>query len=159
MFNKQAFIQATNGISDTGLYNFFRYPGIHYVTYPHYSFVPPDGEQFIRITRAPKKPGDSGLAFWIASEFLDGWDSQKFKLPQVLNYLGENAFEEIDEATFDKMVKDASADLIVPILSSANVPQTFQGAMMMRSMKTEFTISLFAEYANEFVHFYWTTTA
>ena len=132
------------------------YRGMYFVTYPQYAFRVPDSEETIRIARAPKRPGDNGLCFWLAAEHLDDWSSRKsFYLP----YLQGAAFERISEDQFKEMVATQCSGLLCHPQLPLKHGGKFVGAMVMYSMKTDFIIDLFAEYDDEFIHFYWETTA
>lgn len=76
-----------------------------------------------------------------------------------MGYVSDAKFEDISEAVFNKMVAGAAHYLIAPLKQPLHEPNGFIGALLMYSMKTEFTISLFAEYEDEYIHFYWDTTA
>lgn len=132
------------------------YRGIYYVEYPQFAFQVPDGEESIRISRAPKSKGDNGLRFWIAAELADNWKGRESCL---LGYLSGGYFEPLDELSFDSLVKSNCVGLIVPPGLPLGHGQTFLGALLMYSMKTEFFVSVIAEYENEFIHFFWETTA
>lgn len=134
-----------------------RYPGLYYTTYPQHAFCVPDSEQLIRITKAPRLSGDTGLRFWLSSEWVDGWSGRE---SYFSGYIRNSAFEQLSEAEFDLAVAAASADLLSPLKLMLPLGKgRFVGALQMCSMKTDFIISIFAEYEDEFVHFYWETTA
>lgn len=134
-----------------------RYPGLHYTEYPQFAFSSPDSEQLIRIARAPRLCGDSGLRFWLSSERIEDWRERE---SYFVGYIRNSEFESLAEADFDRAVASASSDLLLPL--ALNLPLgrgRFLGALQMYAMKTDFIISIFAEYEEEFVHFYWETTA
>ncbi|WP_339526830.1 hypothetical protein [Pseudomonas sp. EA_35y_Pfl2_R111] len=136
--------------------NFERYPGLYYVTYPQYSFTVPDGEETIRISRAPKTSNDDGMKFWLASEWLAGWHGKE---ELFSSYITDSAFEKITEDEMNFEIFTQCSGLISPPPLPVIGGQEFIGALMMYSLKTEFIISIFAEYTNEYLHFYWDTTA
>lgn len=132
------------------------YPGLHYTVYPQHAFRVPDSEQTIRVTRAPKRPGDGGVQFWISAEAAD--------LPlanpeQASKHLRASHFRTIQETEFNSLVRAHCAELIVPPLLPLHESNGFVGALAMHAMETELMLSLFAEYSNEFIHFYWDSTA
>lgn len=130
--------------------------GLYYTCYPQYAFGVPDGEESIRITRAPRTHGENGLRFWLAAELADDWRGRESYLPAYLSGAG---FEPIDEAAFNRLVAMHCSGLIVPPSLPLAQGQAFLGALLMYSMKTDFMVSAFAEYEHEFVHFAWETTA
>ncbi|UVK86160.1 hypothetical protein LOY52_14800 [Pseudomonas sp. B21-051] len=130
--------------------------GLYYVTYPAVAFQYPDSEETIRITRAPKQQGENGLKFWLYAECVD-WHPERESY--FSGYISDAGFEEIPEAVFNQMVADQARDLIAPLKQPLHAPNGFIGALLMYSMKTEFTVSLFAEYEDEYIHFYWDTTS
>lgn len=129
-------------------------PGLYYVTYPSIAFECPDSQETIRITRAPKRHGDNGLNFWLHAEWIDRRPGGESYFPSCVS---DAQFEEISEAVFNKMVADGAFELIAPLKQPLHEPTGFVGALLMFSMKTEFTVSLFAEYEDEYIHFYWDT--
>ena len=132
------------------------YQGLHFVTYPQFAFIVPDSEETIRISRAPKNEGDNGLRFWLAAENLDDWATREsFYRP----YLHGAAFEQISEDEFNEMVAEQCKDLICQPSQPLKRGGKFVGAMMMYSLKTDFIVDLFAEYEDEYIHFYWETAA
>ncbi|AXI61143.1 hypothetical protein DLD99_11895 [Pseudomonas kribbensis] len=130
--------------------------GLYYVTYPAVAFEYPDSEETIRITRAPKQQGENGLKFWLHAECV-AWHPDRESY--FLGYVSDAKFEEISEAVFNQMVADQARDLIAPLKQPLHEPSGFIGALLMYSMKTEFIVSLFAEYEEEYIHFYWDTTS
>lgn len=132
------------------------YRGLYYVYFPQYAFKVSDSEESIRITRAPKNSEDNGLRFWLSAELADDWQGRENHL---LPYLSGGYFEQINEAAFIKLVAEKIAGLINPPELPLISEQAFVGALLMYSMKTEFIVSVFAEYEREYIHFAWETTA
>jgi len=132
------------------------YQGLYYVYYPQYAFKVPDSEESIRITRAPKNSSDNGLRFWLSAELADNWQGRENHL---LPYLSGSYFERINEAVFAGLVAEKVSALINPPELPFVSEQAFHGALLMYSMKTEFIVSIFAEYEREYIHFAWETTA
>jgi hypothetical protein len=132
------------------------YRGLYYVCYPQYAFQVPDGEESIRIARAPKSERDNGLRFWLAAELADDWRGRE---SCFLNYLSGAFFEPIDELPFNDLVATHCSGLVAPLKLPLVSGQAFLGGLLMYSMKTEFFVSAVAEYEDEFIHFAWETTA
>jgi hypothetical protein len=122
------------------------YRGLYYIFYSQYAYTEPSGEESIRITRAPKEDSDNGLRFWIAAEIADIGQAEANWL---LQYLSDAYFEEIDEADFNNIVAEKCIGLINPLKLPIINNQTFIGALLMYSMRTEFYVSAVAEYENE----------
>ncbi|WP_339508322.1 hypothetical protein [Pseudomonas sp. RL_35y_Pfl2_P42] len=131
-------------------------PGLYYVTYPAIAFRCSASQEIIRITRAPKRQGENGLNFWLHAEWMDWRPGGENYFP---GYVSDAQFEEISEAVFNQMVADHAFELIAPLKQPLHESTGFVGALLMYSMKTEFIVSLFAEYEDEYIHFYWDTTA
>ncbi len=132
------------------------YRGLSYCIYPQHAFSLPDSEQMIRIARAPKEIDDSGLKFWINAEFLDDWrDRESYFQP----YLAASLFRPIDEQEFNRLVREQVQGLVVPIDLPLHPLTGFVGGLAMYTMERDFVVSVFAEYEDEFIHFFWNTTA
>jgi hypothetical protein len=131
-------------------------PGIYYITYPQSAFETRSSEECIRVTRVQKRQGENGLNFWLYAEWQDDWAGRESYFP---GYVSDAQFEEISEAVFNQMVADHSISLIAPLKQPLHESTGFVGALLMYSMKTDFIVSLFAEYEDEYIHFYWDTTA
>lgn len=132
------------------------YRGLHYCVYPQFAFDPPDSEQMIRITRAPKEAGDNGLKFWINAEFLGDWGCRIEFLPP---YLAGSKFRPLVEEEFNRIVEAQAQDLLASLQLPLHHPVGYVGGLAMYTMETDFTVSLLAEYEDEFIHFYWETAA
>ena len=136
---------------------FWCYPGLHYTDYPKNAFRVPDSEQFIRITRAPRLSADNGLRFWLSSECNDDWNGRE---NYFSGYIRNSDFQNLSEAEFDHAVASASQELLPPLKLTLPIGRSqFVGALQMYNMNPDFQISIFAEYEEEFVHFFWETTA
>lgn len=135
----------------------WRYPGLHYTYYPQHAFHVPDSQQFIKITRAPRLSGDNGLRFWLSSECAEDWSGRE---SYFAGYIRDSEFENLSEAEFDHAVAAASEDLLPPLKLTLPLGRSqFIGALRMYDRNHDFIISIFAEYEEEFVHFFWETTA
>jgi len=132
------------------------YPGLYYTVYFQYAFREPSAEEKIRITRAPKQLGDNGLRFWLSAEWAEGWRERKEYFP---SYVRSAAFEPITEDKFNLLVAEQSSELLVQPSLPLHSKQGFVSALLLYSLDTDFVVSLFAEYEDEFIHFYWDTTA
>ena len=153
MFNRSSFDQ----LSETQLRYWQSHndcPGLYYVVYPSNAFVCSASQETIRITRAPKRQAENGLNFWLHAEWIDWRPGGESYFP---GYVTGAQFEEISEAVFNQMVADQAIDLIAPLRQPLHESTGFMGALLMYSMKTEFIVSLFAEYEDEYIHFYWHT--
>lgn len=155
MFTREDFQQlARTSLADPRFVAGYR--GLHYSTYPQYAFQVPDSEQTLRITRAPKAAADNGLGFWLAAESVDFTPQrERYFAP----YLADAAFEPLSEPALLKQIANCCAELIQPPPLPLISDQTFQGALLMYSLDTDLLVSLFAEYSQEYLHFYWTSTA
>lgn len=132
------------------------YRGLRYCVYPQYAFLVPDSEQVVRIARAPKEPNDSGLKFWINAESLGEWSNREQYLRP---YLASSQFRPVDESEFNQLVAEQAGDLVVPMHLPLHSSAGYLGGLAMHTMETDFIVSVFAEYEDEFIHFFWETTA
>ncbi|EJM24704.1 hypothetical protein [Pseudomonas sp. GM25] len=131
-------------------------PGLYYLTYPSSAFLVPCGQEYIRITRVSKSHHTNGLNVWLNAEWHERQPGGDHSFPE---YVGGAQFEPISEEVFNQLVAERAVELIVPLKQPLHEPSGFIGALLMYSMKTDFIVSLFAEYEDEFVHFYWHTLA
>ncbi|WP_258536125.1 MULTISPECIES: hypothetical protein, partial [unclassified Pseudomonas] len=131
-------------------------PGIYYTAYPQSAFRTRSSEERIRVTRVRKRQGENGLNFWLFAEWIDWRPGGE---NYFAGYVSDAKFEEVSEAVFNQMVAEQAIDLIAPLKQPLHESTGFVGALLMYSMKTEFIVSLFAEYEDEYIHFYWDTTA
>jgi hypothetical protein len=155
MFDRRAF----DAMPDETIVQWIRvghYPGLHYAVYPQGAFRVPDSEEHIRVTRSPKQSDDCGIRFWVRAESAEDRNDRASILAR---YLRGAEFEAISEVEFNHLVTETSSELLVPLSSPLHQPVGFIGALRMFSLKTDFTVSLLAEYEDEFVHFFWQTTA
>jgi hypothetical protein len=132
------------------------YSGLSFHVYPQYAFSCPAGEQTIRITRAPKANNDNGINFWLCAEWLDDWRGRE---SYFVGYLSDSAFEPLSEQSFNDLVAEQCAGLIIKLDLPLRIKGNFVGAVLLYSMKTDLIVSLVAEYEDEFIHFYWESTA
>lgn len=132
------------------------YRGLHFSVFPQFAFDPPDSEQMIRITRAPKEAGDNGLKFWINAELLGDWGGRtEFLSP----YFAASKFRPLTAEEFNRMVAAQTQDLLASLHLPLHHSGGYVGGLAMYTMETDFTVSLLAEYEDEFIHFYWETSA
>jgi hypothetical protein len=155
MFDRSNF-EALNAEQFGDLHFAHFYRGLHYGVYPQFAFNPPESEQMIRITRAPKESGDNGLKFWINAELLDDWGG---RTELLLPYLSKSEFRLISEEEFNRSVVAQASDLVAPLHLPLHRPVGFVGGLAMHTIDTDFIVSLFAEYEDEFIHFFWETAA
>ena len=132
------------------------YSGLYFTSYPQHAFRVPDSEEYIRVTRAPRLAADNGIKFWCSAEWADDWRGRE---SHFAPYLYGAKFEAISEGAFNRIVQESSSDLVAPLLLPLHESKGFVGALLMYSMKTDFVVSLVAEYEDEFIHYFWETTA
>jgi hypothetical protein len=133
------------------------YPGLHYVVYPQVAFRDMDSEQYLRITRAPRQPGDNGVKFWVSAEMADTTNAPR--ATYLAPYLLKAQLRSTSEGEFNRLIAEHCSHLLVSPLLPLHGPQGFVGALVMYNLDTELIVSTIAEYEDEFIHFYWDTTA
>lgn len=74
-------------------------------------------------------------------------------------YLFDASFEDISEIEFNKPVTIHMCEIIMKPDLPLNKSGKFIGVLLMYSIKTEFFVLLLAECEDEYLHFYWQTTA
>jgi len=162
MFTKAEFEALAAAIKrPTEWYKYTGYPGLHYTSYPQFAFQHPDSEEFICVTRSRKKPGDNGLLFWLAANLLptrfSGVGANTFD--KACGYLMGSAFSPIDELEANRLIEESCSALTVDLPLPLGGASPFLGALIMSSMATEFEVSVFVEYADAYLDFYWQSTA
>ena len=163
MFTKNDFLAIANTIKHANeWYRYLGYAGLYYVIYPQFAFKAPDSEETICITRAKRKPGENGLLFWLAASLMPGIrfpNSGINRLDNAKLCLMDGAFQPIDEFEANRLVRNACESLNVDLQLPLVISSPFKGALMMRSMETGLEVSLIIEYEDEFVDFFWQSTA
>ncbi|MFT3800982.1 MAG: hypothetical protein QM766_07155 [Burkholderiaceae bacterium] len=132
------------------------YPGLYFTAYPQHAFRTPSSEEYIRVTRALRLAADNGIKFWCSAEWAAGWSGRE---SYFAPYLHGAQFEPISEDEFNRIVQESSSELIAPLSLSLHAPNGFVGAILMYSIKSDFIVSLVAEYDDEFIHHFWESTA
>lgn len=131
------------------------YRGLYSTYYNQFAFRVPDSEESIQISRSPKLAKDNGLLFWLAAELQDNWSGRE---QYFQPYINDADFKEISESEFNSMVYSQCNDLISKPSLPLNTGK-FVGALAMYTMEKDLIVDLFAEYDNEFIHFFWESTA
>ncbi|UDQ76710.1 hypothetical protein LJQ72_03760 [Pectobacterium brasiliense] len=150
MFNRDALISFLKNRSGTTLLDIV-YPRFSVQRYIAADFTSVESEQGICISRAPKAAMDNGLRFWIYAERTEGSNNLE-------NYLINADFKRIDESTFNTLVKNYCSELKQPPAFPL-VYSPFLGALLMYEADTDMLVSVFAEYEQEYPHFFWESTA
>ncbi|WP_225087009.1 hypothetical protein [Pectobacterium colocasium] len=150
MFNRNALISFLKNRSGTASLDVI-YPRFSVQRYIAEDFTSAESEQNICISRSPKDAMDNGLLFWICAELADG-------LGNLENYLLSADFKHIDEATFNTLVENYCGDLRQPPAFPLS-NQRFLGALLMYEADTDMLVSVFAEYKQEYLHFFWESAA
>jgi hypothetical protein len=156
MFSREDFDRLSREAS-TNHYFVGTYPGLYFNVFPQFAFREPASEQYARITRAPKQAGDNGLKFWATAEI--GEKGRNGLPTELIANFKFGEFRALSEEEFNALVASQCAELIVPPTLPLHSPHRFVAALAMYTLKTDFTVSLIAEYEDEFIHFYWDTTA
>ena len=131
------------------------YRGLFSTSYNQFAFKDPDFEEAIIISRAPKLERDNGLHFWLAAVLQDDWSDRKEYYYK--SYILEAEFKDISEEKFITIVHSCCTELITKPMLPLSTGK-FISAMSMHSIETELLVDLYAEYENEYLHFYWTST-
>ena len=158
MFTRSEFEAYVAGPMLTTWHRATTYSGLHYATYPQHAFQTPDAEEYIRIARAPKQYKDNGIWFWLAAECTS---NPPRTIQDTLKYarrLATSEFRPYSEADFNSLVESQCTSLLDPPPLPLGRTKLL-GALAMQTMQTELCVSLVAEYENEFLHFFWETTA
>ncbi|MEC8012390.1 MAG: hypothetical protein VX185_16670 [Pseudomonadota bacterium] len=133
------------------------YTGLFTTYYKSYAFNCVDSCEYIFISRSPKEDKDNGVKFMFRS-YLDDGSCRDRSVSDVKGLLLSADFKLIAEDVFNEKVKEQCAELITkpqyPLSS-----KKFIGALIMYDLDQEFMVDMFAEYEDEYIHFYWDTTA
>ncbi|UUX95556.1 hypothetical protein [Aquabacterium sp. J223] len=92
----------------------------------------------------------------INSELIDDWGGRQDKLRP---YLSASLFRLMTEEEFNRLVEAQARDLVASLKPPIHKTGRYVAGLAMHTMETEFLVSLVAEYEDEFIHFYWETSA
>lgn len=137
--------------------NLENYNGLNEISYTDNDFKHPEACEYIRITRRKKRDEDNGVNFMFHSYLADIYYGV-CTLEGIKDGLQTSNFEQITEDRFYEMVQAQCVGLI----DKPNLPLSYSkfiGALVMCDLKTEFVVDVFAEYEDEYIHFFWNTTA
>ena len=121
------------------------------VEFGHSDFAPPDSEQTIEVHRGRREDFDSLLHFWVQSLQSQDWNPGS----NYDNYVKTSDYRPLSEESFVRVVLEHSRSLTKPL--PALPLGEFIAGLQMHSQWNE--VSVVAEYEQEFVAFYWATTA
>lgn len=138
------------------------YSGLYSTHYNFYAFKSQSTEENIIISRAPRNNNNSNAKFWLAAlqqetykfeEYLDDEFEESFQ-----EYVSKAQYKEITETEAYSIITDHCSDLITkpPFPLNSN---TFIGALIMYYQSGNQITDLFMEYEDEYIHFYWESTA
>ena len=138
------------------------YRGLYSTFYQPYAFESQSTEERILISHAPKTKYNSNARFWLAAvlqercndeENYDENDEEYFK-----EYVANAKYKEILETDAISIIKEYCSDLITkPKLPLNN--NKFIGALIMYDQDADQMIDLYMEYKDEYLRFYWESTA
>ncbi|MGI4790548.1 MAG: hypothetical protein ACRYFS_17055 [Janthinobacterium lividum] len=128
-------------------------PAMNQVEYTQFDFVHPDSEESIVIHRGTKTDFESALQFWIHSIY--SVQEQDLGLEHLLIYAQAGKFVSLPAAEFCLLVEQHAYYLRSPL----DLPSkgAFISAMQMYDEWDD--IALLAEFSEEYLSFYWSTTA
>jgi len=150
MFNQDSLLNIK-----TNEFSLSCYRGLYCTVYRQYAFNTPSSEETIRISRSPRLGRDSGVMFWLAAILQDDWsDRMEYFQP----YLTNARYLPITETKFNSLVAEYCGELITKPTHPLNTGD-FKGALLMYDVEDDLMVDLYAEYDNEYIHFYWESTA
>ncbi len=124
---------------------------IQQVEYTHDDFKFPGSEQMIDLHRAKKIDFDNTLQFWVHSLRSQDWNGSN----QFLRYAQSGAFIPMTEAEFSNFIVEYARSLSSPLRLAPK--GEFIWAMQMYNAWND--VAVVAEFGEEYVSFYWSTTA
>lgn len=134
---------------------FKTYEGLKSQCFDQSCFSEPDSEENIRLSRAPKSPSDNGLNFLLAAEQQNIWHGG---IKALQDYFLKSNFQNISEKEFYSLVSSQTERLIPPLSMPFN-ESTFIGSVAICTLKDDLIVDLFAEYQDEYIHFFWESLA
>ena len=138
------------------------YRGMYSTYYNSYAFESQSTEENIIISRAPRTKYNSNAKFWLAAlqqetykveEYLDEDFEECFE-----EYVSNAQYKEISESDTYSIIKEYCSDLITKPALPLN-SKKFIGALVMYYQSGDQIIDIFMEYEDEYLHFYWESTA
>lgn len=137
-----------------------------YVCFNQFGFEHYESEESIFISRAAKQKGENGLGFWVATyqTALDqGQEWRDDSKGYFETYIVGAQCEPITEDRFNEFVSKCCERLAFPLCLPLRHSRPFWkrsgfvGALLMHDDWN--LVDLIAEYEDEYLHFYWETTA
>ena len=126
-------------------------PAVERVEFFPENFDSSSSEETIVVDRGLRTAFDDALQFWVQSLRTQDWNGQDY----FLNYAQTGSFIPIDDAEFYRLVKEYSHSLNA--LFNLAPKGAFISAMQMHNDWND--IALLAEFEQEYIAFYWATTA
>jgi hypothetical protein len=129
-------------------------PSLTVVAFGQFDFQSPSSEESLAIHRGRRADFDNALHFWVGSLRSRGWEGRESYL---LPYLQSGKCRPITEAEFNSLVSNYSAALKVSLPLPLHPGGGFVAAAQMYDSWDD--VAALAEFEDEFVAFYWDTTA
>lgn len=138
------------------------YRGIATIFYEQEDFESVSTEESIAISRAPRTNSSSGAEFWLAALlqkiFIEEEESDEDSKEILEEYVANAKYSEISEPDALSIIREYCAGLITKPKFPLNGGD-FVCALIMYDQSADQMIDLYMEYENEYIRFYWESSA
>lgn len=148
MFTHQELIERLSEVAVTAA------PPIEAIEFNQHAFDSPSSEQTIWAVRGSKNDFPNAKIFWVKSLRVQDWYSA---VGYFEPYVEQALCSPISESEFFRLVADFSGSLTRPLPGFMMPRDGFVAAMKMYGEWND--VGLIAEFVDDFVAFYWCTTA
>lgn len=138
------------------------YRGLYSTFYQPYAFESQSTEELIIISHAPRTKYNSNAKFWLAAILQESSNCEE-QFNEYVNeyfeeYVAKAKYKDISESGALSIINEYCSDLITkPRLPLNN--NKFIGALIMYDKDADQMIDLYMEYEDEYLRFYWESTA
>lgn len=141
-------------LADYWNYSVRNFPPLEVVEFGNQDFDLPCSEQYVWRSRGSKSNFENGLFFWVKCLQSQGCD---FSTALVTAYVKSGLCGPIDFDRFSQIVAEYSGSLLTPLPDWLLCRRPYQCGLQMYAEWND--VAIIAQYEEEFVAFFWSTSA